>query len=230
MCENNLHTSGQYRGVVFDLDGVIVSTDELHYQAWQTLAQREHIFFDRAINERLRGVSRMESLNILLEKAERNYTDRQKQEMADYKNEIYRSLLWKLGPEDILPGVRELLDTLEHLGIKIAIGSSSKNTPLILRQLGLENRFQAVADGNQIRNSKPDPEVFLLAARKLDIPARECVVVEDAEAGICAAVAAGARPVAVGSAQNCPGAAYSVPDLTHIQVEKMLDWPQEKKR
>ena len=179
------------KAVIFDLDGVIVSTDGFHYRAWKAMADNEGIYFDETINNRLRGVSRMESLEIILERATKTYTPEEKEAMATAKNDIYRESLVQLTPEDILPGVMDMLTTLRGMGVKLAIGSSSKNTPVILKQIGLGDYFDAVADGNQIKNSKPDPEVFLLAAKLLGIDPADCVVVEDAYAGIDAAKAGG---------------------------------------
>jgi len=194
-------------GIIFDLDGVIVSTDEFHYQAWQRLADEQGIPFDREVNHRLRGVSRMESLDILLEKAGREYSDAEKLEMATRKNGYYlEALETRLTPRDILPGVMPCLESLRQRGLKLAIGSSSKNSPTILRKIGLENYFDATADGNDITQSKPHPEVFLLAAERLGLPPEQCLVVEDAEAGVTAALAAGMRVVAVGAATGDPRA------------------------
>lgn len=202
------------QAVIFDLDGVIVSTDEYHYQAWLRLAQEEGLRFDRGVNEKLRGVSRMESLDIILRQSGRICGEAEKTAMAERKNRYYRDLLQQLSPDHILPGVAGLLDELKARGIRTAIGSSSKNTPVILEKIGLSTRFDAIADGNDITNSKPDPEVFLLAAKKLGIPPSECAVIEDAEAGIEAALAAGMTAVAVGSACGCTKASHAVPDLT----------------
>jgi len=210
------------KAVIFDLDGVIVSTDEYHYRAWKELANKHSIPFDRKINERLRGVSRMESLAILLEKSERAYSLEEKIEMAEEKNDRYRDMLRELTPEDILSGIPALLDELSSNDIKIAIGSSSKNTPYILKRIGLKNRFDAIADGNHIKNSKPDPEVFLLAANMLGVPPNECVVVEDAVAGIDAAIAAGCKPVAVGYAADYPKAAYAVSEPSDLNIAELL--------
>ena len=148
--------------VIFDLDGVIVSTDDCHYRAWKRLADEEGIYFDREINHRLRGVSRMESLSIVLERANRPYTTEERQALAERKNGYYRELINELTPEHILPGVMPLMERLKEHGIKIAIGSSSKNTPLILERLGLANYFDAVADGNAVKNSKPIRRFFCL--------------------------------------------------------------------
>ena len=167
--------------VIFDLDGVIVSTDECHYRAWKKTADEEGIYFDRKINDRLRGVSRMDSLEIVLERAERLYTDEEKVKLAERKNNYYKEYIKKLTKDDILNGVNENLAELKAKGIKVAIGSSSKNTPDILKYIGLDNYFDAVSDGNNITKSKPDPEVFLKAADMLGVPYEKCLVVEDAE-------------------------------------------------
>jgi beta-phosphoglucomutase len=190
----------KHPGVVFDLDGVIVSTDELHYRAWKLLADRERIAFDRVVNNRLRGVSRMESLAIILEKAARNYGEDELREMAAFKNEAYVRSLADLSPKDILPGVLDVLAALHARGIRTAIGSSSKNARLILARLGLADAFDAVVDGNEIAKSKPDPEVFLKAAAAINVTPERCFVVEDAVSGIAAAAAAGMIPVAIGDA------------------------------
>ncbi len=212
------------KAVIFDLDGVIVSTDEFHYQGWKRMADEENIYFDREINEKLRGVSRMESLQIILQKSEKVYIEEEKTELAHRKNEYYRELLNNLSPEDILPGVMQVLNELKKRNIKIAIGSSSKNTPFILKKIQLDNYFDAVADGNEINKSKPDPEVFLLAAKKLGLPPEDCVVVEDADAGIKAAAAAGMKAVGVGSASNCPTKAdVKAKDLSFVSIDEILD-------
>jgi beta-phosphoglucomutase len=210
------------KAVIFDLDGVIVSTDEFHYQGWQRLADEEGIYFDRKINERLRGVSRFESLEIILEKADRKYSREEKTKMAERKNNYYRDLLRTLAPDDVFPGVKEMLKELKAKGIKIAIGSSSKNTPIILQKIGMESSFDAVSDGNQIKKSKPDPEVFLLAASKLQIPPGQCLVVEDADAGVEAAINAGMKCLAVGSACDNPKAHLGANNLNAITVEQLL--------
>jgi beta-phosphoglucomutase len=209
------------KAVIFDLDGVIVSTDEFHYQGWQRLADEEGICFDRKINERLRGVSRLESLEIILEKTDRNYSREEKTEMAERKNNYYLDRLHTLSPDDIFPGVTKMLKELKAKGIKIAIGSSSKNTPFILRKIGMERSFDAISDGNQIKKSKPDPEVFLLAASKLQIPPEQCLVVEDADAGVEAAINAGMKCLAVGSAYANPKAHLRANNLSEVSVDQL---------
>jgi beta-phosphoglucomutase len=210
------------KAVIFDLDGVIVTTDNYHYEAWKKLADDEGIYFDRTINERLRGVSRMESLEILLEKAEREYSIEEKKEMAERKNNIYEELIKELTPKDILPGALEIMDELKKRDIKIAIGSSSKNSPNILKYIGLADYFDTTVDGNDISNSKPDPEVFVKAAERLNISPEECLVVEDAYAGIDAAEAGGMKSLGVGFASGYEKASIKREDLTKITAEDML--------
>jgi beta-phosphoglucomutase len=210
------------RAVIFDLDGVIVSTDEFHYRGWQRLADEEGIFFDRKTNERLRGVSRLESLEIILEKAGRKFSGEEKAAMAERKNRYYREMLDTLTPENVFPGVMNLLKKLREKSIKVAIGSSSKNTSFILQKIGMDGYFDAVSDGNQIKKSKPDPEVFLLAASKMKLPPDQCMVVEDADAGVEAAINAGMKCLAVGSASTNPKAHLRANNLNEISVEQIL--------
>ena len=191
-----------YKAIIFDLDGVICSTDEYHYQAWKALADRLGIPFDRTINNRLRGVSRMESLEIILEKAEREYTPDEKAAFAEEKNTLYRELLHQMSAADLSGEVRQTLNALCDRGVRVAIGSSSKNTSFILDRIGLGDFFEAVADGNCITHSKPHPEVFLKAAAMLGLGPADCLVVEDAHAGVEAAVAGGFDCAAIGDARG----------------------------
>jgi len=210
-------------GVIFDLDGVIVSTDECHYLGWKRLADEEGIPFDRQTNSRLRGVSRMESLEIVLERRRRNYSAEERDLLAHRKNCYYRELLQSLSPTDILPGVCELITSLRAHGVRIAIGSSSRNCPLILEKIGLADAFDAVVDGNSIRNSKPDPEVFLKAAELLGLESSDCLVVEDAEAGVRAGLAAGMPVLAVGAAVSSPLATLRARDLSTVTFERIIE-------
>jgi len=204
------------KGVIFDLDGVLVSTDEFHYQGWARLAADEGIPFTREDNHRQRGVSRMESLEVLLENGDETYTDEQKLEMATRKNGYYVEFLQDLTPADALPGAREILAALREAGVKLAVGSSSRNTPLIMEKVDICGFFDAVADGNDITHSKPDPKVFLLAADRLGLKPEACVVVEDAEAGVEAARRGGMRVVGVGPAElgACDARVNTTADLT----------------
>lgn len=208
------------KAFIFDLDGVIVSTDECHFRAWKKTADEEGIYFDRKINERLRGVSRMASLEIILEKASKTYSDEEKIELATRKNRYYLEFIQELTPADILPGVVENIDKLKAKGIKVAIGSSSKNTPIILKQIGLDTYFDAVSDGNNITKSKPDPEVFEKAAEMLGIAYSECIVVEDADAGIEAGKRAGMKTLAVG---NANGGDFQAKSLFEVDILSLIE-------
>ena len=218
-----MHPKTEIRGVIFDLDGVIVSTDEYHYQAWQKLADQEGIYFDRLINQRLRGVSRMESLEILLERATKTYRAGEKAAFAARKNAGYCELLKQITPGDMLPGAMALLDGLRSRKVKLAIGSSSKNTPGILAAIGLDRYFDAIVDGNNITKSKPDPEVFLKAAQLLGLAPQHCLVVEDAAAGVEAAIAAGMRVLAVGFAAADPRATLRASGLSDVTAGQILN-------
>lgn len=179
----------KYKGIIFDLDGVICHTDKYHYQAWKKLADKLGIYFDQEINNRLRGVSRMESFDIILEKYHGQMSQEDKVRYAAEKNDLYRELLKNMTTDDLDPQVKETLDTLRSRGLLLAIGSSSKNAGFILERLGLDGYFDAVSDGNNISRSKPDPEVFLKAAEYLDLQPQDCLVVEDAQSGLEAAIA-----------------------------------------
>ncbi len=190
------------KGVVFDLDGVICFTDQFHYLAWKQLADKLGIYFDEEINNRLRGVSRMASLEIILERSDMEYSQKEKEEFCEFKNNIYRNLLAEMSPADLSDEVRETLDEIRKRGYKIAIGSSSKNTKFILERIGLNGYFDAISDGTNITRSKPDPEVFLLAAEYLGLQPEDCLVVEDALAGIDAAKAGGMLAAGIGEASG----------------------------
>lgn len=191
------------KAIIFDLDGVICSTDHYHYLAWKSLADDLNIPFDEKDNERLRGVSRMESLDIILEKSKENYSLKEKEQFADRKNKLYQQYLLKMSTKDLSKEVKETLEQLRKKGLKLAIGSSSKNTMLILKQLGLDTFFDAISDGNSIQYSKPHPEVFMKAADLLNIPYKECLVVEDAISGCFAAKSASMNVAALSSAYHC---------------------------
>ena len=190
----------ELNGIIFDLDGVLVHTDEFHYEAWKQLADRLCIPFDRQVNNRLRGVSRMASLEIILEGADRSFSNEEKLAMTEENNAAYRKLLETMSPKDVSGEVAETLSKLKEQGIRLAIGSSSKNAGFILKQTGLDVWMDAVSDGNNITRSKPDPQVFLMAADMLALPPAQCAVVEDAAAGIDAALAGGFLAVGIGDA------------------------------
>lgn len=198
----------KYKGIIFDLDGVICSTDEYHYLAWKALADRLGIPFDKERNNLLRGVSRMASLDIILEKSNKTYTSEEKAAFAEEKNTLYRELLGRMSPADLSDDVKATLKALRKTNLKLAIGSSSKNTPFILEQIGLKDFFDAVADGNCITHSKPHPEVFLKAAGMIGFFPQNCLVVEDAHAGVEAAKAGGFDCAAIGDAMEDEHASF----------------------
>ena len=181
----------KYKGIIFDLDGVICHTDKYHYQAWKKLADKLGIYFDEEINNRLRGVSRMESFEIILEKYDGEMTEEEKVRYASEKNDLYRELLKNMTTADLDPQVKETLDALRSRGILLAIGSSSRNAGFILERLGLSGYFDAVSAGNNISRSKPDPEVFLKSAEALGERPENCMVLEDSLNGLEAGLRGG---------------------------------------
>lgn len=203
----------KYKAIIFDLDGVICHTDQYHFQAWKQLADRLGVPFNEQDNDRLRGVSRMESLNIVLEKSARLYSEQEKLAFAEEKNEAYKRLLLQMTSAHLAEGVLETLQELRSRGLLLAIGSSSKNTRLILSRLGLADFFDAVADGTEVCRSKPDPEVFLLAAEKLGVSPAEALVVEDADAGIEAAKTGGFFAAGIAAAAGHPAADYAINEI-----------------
>lgn len=192
----------KFQAVIFDLDGVICTTDEQHYLGWQALADRLGIPFSREVNNRFRGVSRMACMDILEEIGGKCYSEQEKIAYATWKNDYYRELLGEMSPGDLSAEVKSTLDELRARGYILAIGSSSKNTKYILQRLGLEGYFDAISDGTNIVRSKPDPEVFLKAADFISVPYEKCLVVEDAVPGVQAAHAAGMKAASVGDAAD----------------------------
>jgi beta-phosphoglucomutase len=201
---------------IFDLDGVIVDTAKYHYLAWRNLANALGFDFTEEQNELLKGVSRVESLEILLSIGKVELPEEKKQKLLLQKNKEYLEYVNKMTSEEILPGVNDLLNFLEINDIKYALGSASKNAPLILEKVGLLNRFTAIVDGNDVSKAKPDPEVFLIGARKLGMNPENCVVVEDAIAGIQAANAAKMISIGIGDANVLNEADYVFKDMTVI--------------
>jgi beta-phosphoglucomutase len=203
-------------GVIFDLDGVIVDTAKYHFLAWKDLADELGFEFTETHNELLKGVSRVRSLEILLDIGNVELPDAKKQDYLISKNEHYLEYITKMGPEEILPGAETLLDTLDNLGIKYVLGSASKNAPLILKQVGLYERFAGIVDGNSVSKAKPDPEVFLIGAQKLGIAPAKCIVFEDAIAGVEAANTAKMTSIGIGNAQTLCEADFNFNNLTEI--------------
>lgn len=210
-----LRDCNMIKAIIFDLDGVLIHTDHFHYVAWKKMADTQGIYFDKEINNRLRGVSRMASLNIILEKATRDYDEQEKEKLATLKNDLYRDALATLTPSDLDPEVKTFLLELKRRNIKLAIGSSSKNAKTILSQIGIIDLFDAISDGTNIQNSKPDPEVFIKAADMLGMEITSCAVVEDAQAGIDAANSGGFFSIGIGDA-----AGY---DKSKMKIDKLSD-------
>lgn len=203
-----------FKAVIFDLDGVIVCTDRFHYQAWKRIAEELGIPFDEEMNNRLRGIGRMESLEMILEQGGgRPFSQEEKEELAARKNEIYRGLLASMTPDDVTGEVRNTLAEIRGRGYGICLGSSSRNAGFILERTGLKDAFDRMVDGNQIERSKPDPEVFLKGAALLGVRPEDCLVVEDAEAGIEAGIAGGMKTAAIGGAVACGKADYRLERL-----------------
>ncbi len=205
------------KAVIFDLDGVLVSTDEMHFKAWSRLAGEIGITtFTKEDNVRQRGVSRMASLEIVLEKSSKSFTDKEKEELAARKNDYYCEMLKSLTPNDVLDGALDFLKFLKKNNIKTAVGSASKNAPIILERTGLTDYLDAISCGLDVTKSKPDPEVFLSAANKLGILPEYCMVVEDAHAGIMAAKNGGMYALAVGAAYGDELADVSMKSLANM--------------
>ncbi len=210
------------KAALFDLDGVMVSTDRYHYQAWKIIADQEDIHFDSEINHQLRGVSRMQSLEIILRRAKQEYSQLEKETLCEQKNSFFRELIVPITPTDWLAGSVRLLKDLQRKGVKLALCSSSKNASTILDKLGGKDFFDAIVDGRDTTRTKPDPQVFLLAAERLGVEPTECVVLEDAEAGIEAATRAGMRSVGIGGSDRLGKADIAVEDLSEITAEQIL--------
>lgn len=187
------------KAVIFDLDGVITDTAEYHYLAWKSLADELNLPFDKEFNEKLKGVSRMESLELILSLGDTAYSDEEKKALAEKKNDLYKEMIQKVTPADLLPGIEALLKELQEAGIGTALASASKNAPFILDRLGVTHYFNHVVDVNLIKQGKPDPEIFLTGAAKLGVLPEECVGIEDAEAGIESILSAGMYAVGVGT-------------------------------
>lgn len=206
----------RYRAVIFDLDGVICETDRYHYKSWKELADSIGVSFDEAINNKLRGISRMDSLDIILGESETLYSNEEKEALAEKKNIRYRELLETMTPKDLDTEVKWVLKEVKSRGLKIAIGSSSKNAKLILERLGIDSEFDVISDGNNIVKAKPDPEIFLKAAEGLGIEPKDCLVVEDAKSGVLAAEAGGMDCAAIGDARKYGLAKYNLGSIKEL--------------
>lgn len=212
------------KALIFDLDGVIVDTAHYHFVAWQRLARELGIDFTEKDNERLKGVSRMRSLEIILEIGNRQMSESEKERLATRKNAWFVEYIQNVKPDEIFPGVKQMIQTCKAAGFKVALASSSKNARTVLRNLKVEDLFEGFVDGNMITHSKPNPEIFLKAAAQLGVEPQHCVVFEDAEAGVEAALAAGMKCVGVGSPENVGKANQIVKNTADFKLADLAGW------
>jgi beta-phosphoglucomutase len=210
------------KACIFDLDGVVVDTAKYHYLAWKRLASELGFEFHEKDNERLKGISRLDSLNILLEIGGIKLSAHEKERLAAQKNLWYLEYIAKMKPDEILSGVRAFIEELKGNGVKIGLGSASKNATLILNQLGITHLFETIVDGTKVSRAKPDPEIFLLAAKDLKVTPSQCIVFEDAEAGIEAAVRGGFRSVGIGDPIILCSANIVVPNFIGMTMSKFF--------
>lgn len=209
------------KAVIFDLDGVIVDTAHYHFIAWKRLAKELGIHFTEQENEQLKGVSRMRSLEIILELGNLRLSQDEMERLATKKNQWFVDYINAMKPDEIFPGVKEMIQNIRANGIKIALASSSKNADTVLTLLKIKDLFDVIVDGTMITHTKPDPEIFLLAAKKLNLPPSECLVFEDAEAGVEAAIASGMKCIGVGSAQQLSKANVVVAKTPDFDIQKI---------
>lgn len=217
----------EIKGLLFDLDGVIVDTAKYHYLAWKKLTDELGVNFTQKDNERLKGVSRMRSFEIILEIGGLTMTEEEKESNCTKKNDVYLEYIYQLKAEELLPGVRKFLSEAREKGYKLALGSASKNSRLILEKLEIMDFFDEIVDGTVVSKAKPDPEVFTKGADVLGLPYSSCIVFEDAAAGITAAHNAGMLAVGIGTAENLPEADILLPGLDNITIEEIIKKLQE---
>ena len=208
----------EWKGAIFDLDGVIVSTSRFHFLAWQKMADLLGFSLDISYKPQLDGVSRMEALEVVLKAGDIVCGQEAKRKLADQKNAIYLEMINNLSEKDLLPGAKELLQALKEKKILIALGSASKNAEFVLNQTGIKDIFDAVVDGRLVKKAKPDPEVFLIAAQELGLKPSECVVFEDAKVGVEAANLAGMSSFGIGDRENLKEADNFAEDLVHWEI------------
>lgn len=212
------------KACLFDLDGVVVDTARYHYIAWNKIAEELGFYFSEQDNERLKGVSRMESLDILLEIGKIKMDSSQKAVLAEKKNDLYVSYIRLMTPAEILPGVIQFLDELHNNNLLIALGSASKNAMFILDKIGLADKFDVVIDGNKVSKAKPDPEVFLKGASELEVSPANCLVFEDAQAGIDAARNGGMSVIGIGKGENLKNADFVIPGFVNMNIDQLRSW------
>lgn len=211
----------ELKAIIFDLDGVITDTAEQHYLAWKLLANDLGVEFDRDFNEKLKGVSRMESLELILDNGllQTKFTTQEKEQLATKKNDHYKTLIEEITPADMLPGMKELLQQLKDNGLKVGLASASKNAFTVLDRLEITSYFDTIVDAATVVNGKPDPEIFLKAAEALQVDVKNCVGIEDAEAGVQAIKSAGMFAVGVGSPEAMAKADVIVSDTKALTLE-----------
>lgn len=212
----------QIQAFILDLDGVVTDTAEYHFQAWKRLAEEENVPFTRADNEQLRGVSRRRSLELLLGEYIDRYSEEDFLAMMARKNNYYQAMLTRITENDFLPGARQLLDGIKARGLKIAIGSASKNTRTVLTQLGILDFFDGISDGHTVERAKPKPDVFVFAAGAVGVPVVNCVVVEDAESGVEAALAGGMLAVGIGPESRVGKAHFRYDSTADIDLDEII--------
>lgn len=211
------------KGIIFDLDGVIVDTAHFHYLAWRKLANRMGFDISLHQNEQLKGVSRARSLEHILHWGNKSVSATEFDKLMASKNEEYLASISNMSEKDLLPGVAPVLEYLKENHIPFALGSASKNSRSILKSLKIHDNFTAIVDGNDVSKAKPDPEVFLIAAQKLNLDPKDCIVFEDAQAGIEAANAAGMTSVGIGDKKVLEAADYNFEDFTEVSIEVLKD-------
>lgn len=209
-----------YKGIIFDLDGVITETAEYHYQSWQRMADEEGLEFNREINEKLRGVSRKRSLEIIL--GDKKLSENEMKRLMDIKNSYYQEYLKDMDEADLLPGAKELIDNSIDKGFKLAIASSSKNAKTVISALGIGDLFETISDGFSVKNPKPAPDLFILTARKMGLTSDQCIVFEDASAGIDAAQAANMLSVGIGPENRVGHADFRFDKVKDVELEIIL--------
>ena len=214
MIEEEKHCECQ--GIIFDLDGVICKTDIYHMKAWSEIADSLNIDFDEELNESLKGLDRKASLETLLRWGNFEISAEHKEELLTRKNQLYKMEIEKLGPEDLVAGVMDVLKEIKRRGLKMGIGSSSKNAVKILTKLEIINMFDGIVDGNKISKGKPDPEIFNKASQMLKLPPDKCLVVEDALTGLIAAHRAGMKCAVIGRCKGCENADYRLKDIREL--------------
>lgn len=216
------------KACIFDLDGVIVDTAKYHFVAWRRLANELGIDFTERENEKLKGVSRIKSLELILKWGGVEIDENRKKELTDRKNAWYLEHIAKMTPNEILPGVIPFLKSLQERGIKVGLGSASKNAVPILRQIGLLEHFESIMDGTKVVNGKPHPEVFLKGCSELNVLPAQCIVFEDAEKGITAALDGGMVAVGIGSESVLGHAHFVIPDFRNMEFDVLLEILNEK--